>query len=173
MLTLVRHCDDLVIYANDRTRLQHAWKRVEERCGALRLRQHGRKCRLRRTTEAVSFVGFVLARVECGLLVRLVADTVRWFRGRMGRDWALFRAGLLGAGELVARVRAWLAHAGHGRAAGLCRGAVALGSSNGFRNPAARAAAPQTGAAKRAGRPVERSSHMQDEPRTHRCVHAA
>ncbi len=43
--TFVRYSDDLVVYANDRGRLEEAWRRIEARAAELRLRLHPRSTR--------------------------------------------------------------------------------------------------------------------------------
>jgi hypothetical protein len=119
--TFVRYCDDILVYAHERRQLEEAWRRIEERCWALRLRLHPRKCRLHRTTEPVCFLGFVLRRVGDGVRVRLKTENVRRFRARMRVTRALLEAGAIEIDEVTSRVRAWLAHARHGHTRELCR----------------------------------------------------
>ncbi len=114
--TFVRYCDDILVYADDRVRLERAWARIEERCASLRLRLHPRKCRLHRTTEPVAFLGFVLQRVDASVRVSLRAENVRSFRRRAG---GLLQTRPLDASLVVACVRSWLAHARHGHTASL------------------------------------------------------
>jgi hypothetical protein len=118
--TFVRYCDDILVYAGERERLEEVLRRIDQRCSELRLRLHPRKCRLHRTTEPVAFLGFVLHRVGGGVRVRLRGENVRRFRARMGLTRALFEAGALDIEEVTARVRAWLAHARHGHTRELC-----------------------------------------------------
>ncbi|MFW5741159.1 MAG: reverse transcriptase domain-containing protein [Myxococcota bacterium] len=124
--TFVRYCDDILVYSHDRDRLEDAWDHIRERCDALRLRLHARKCRLHRTTEAVAFLGFVLRRRERGVVVRLRSENVRRFRSRTRRALALLDDGQLEADEVVARIRAWLAHARHGHTSRLRRSVLAF-----------------------------------------------
>ncbi len=119
--TFVRYCDDLLVYAADRERLQDAWERVESRCSELRLRLHPRKCRLHRTTEPVAFLGFVLQRRETAVRVQLKTQNVRRFRSRMRLALREVAAGREETHRVVAAVRAWLAHARHGHTGRLCR----------------------------------------------------
>jgi hypothetical protein len=119
--TFVRYCDDVLVYCHDRGRLEDAWRRIEQRCCELRLRLHPRKCRLHRTSEPLAFLGFVLQRVDGRARVRLRSENVRRFRRRMRCAQELYKAGLLEAEDVMARVRAWLAHARHGQTRSLCR----------------------------------------------------
>jgi hypothetical protein len=119
--TFVRYCDDILVYAGERERLEVVWRRIEQRCSELRLRLHPRKCRLHRTTEPVTFLGFVLQRVGSGVRVRLRSENVRRFRARMAWSRALFEAGAFEIEEVTSRVKAWLAHARHGHTRALCR----------------------------------------------------
>ncbi len=118
--TFVRYCDDILIYAQSRTELEAAWRAIEQRCHQLRLRLHPSKCRLHRTSEPVSFLGFVIERRGGGVRVRLRSENVRRFRARMKVTRALWRAGALETEEATARIRAWLAHAAHGHTRRLC-----------------------------------------------------
>jgi RNA-directed DNA polymerase len=118
--TFVRYCDDVLVFDNDEGRLRHALSAVEERVHALRLRLHPDKTRLHRTTDPVSFLGFVLRRVDNGVSVHLRAENLRRFRARIADTQALYATGAIGANEALAQVRAWLAHAGHGHTRVLC-----------------------------------------------------
>jgi len=119
--TFVRYCDDVLVYAHDRDRLRAAWDAVVERCTRLRLRPHPTKCRLHRSTEPVSFLGFVLQRRADAVVVRLRADNVRRFRRRVRNLRTLLAAGAMEPEDACSRVRAWLAHAQHGHTRELCR----------------------------------------------------
>ncbi len=115
----VRYCDDLVIFAHDRNRLQHAWEAIHQRCDSLRLRLHPTKCRLHRTTEPVAFLGFVLEHRWDTTRIRLQAANPRRFRRRMTESNALLRAGAITIQEHRSRLLAWQAHAAHGNNRGL------------------------------------------------------
>jgi hypothetical protein len=118
--TFVRYCDDLLVFDDDAGRLRDALSTVEDRAHRLRLRLHPVKTRLHRTTDPVAFLGFVLRRVGDGVHVRLQSENVRRFRRRMATTRALLDAGAVEPGDVVARVRAWLAHARHGHTRTLC-----------------------------------------------------
>jgi hypothetical protein len=118
--TFVRYCDDILVFDDDPGRLRDALSAIEQRAHALRLRLHPVKTRLHRTSDPVAFLGFVLRRVESGVQVRLRTENVRRFRRRMALTRVLFEAGALGPAEVVAQVRAWLAHARHGHTRTLC-----------------------------------------------------
>ncbi len=118
--TFVRYCDDILVFDDDPGRLRDALVAIEQRACALRLRLHPIKTRLHRTADPVAFLGFVLRRDGDGVQVRLRTENVRRFRERMKLTRVLFEAGALGPPEVVAQVRAWLAHARHGHTRALC-----------------------------------------------------
>ncbi|MEO7035205.1 MAG: reverse transcriptase/maturase family protein [Polyangiaceae bacterium] len=117
--TFVRYCDDILIYARDRSSLERALEKVEASSTALRLRLHATKCRLHRTTEPVAFLGFVLSRVDEAVRIRLRSDNIRRCRARLTQSHAQLAAGKLDVSTLMARVRSWLAHAKHGHTRGV------------------------------------------------------
>jgi hypothetical protein len=118
--TFVRYCDDILVFDDDPGRLRDALLRIEEQAHALRLRLNPVKTRLHRTADPVAFLGFVLKRTGDGVRVRLRSENVRRFRRRMAITRALFEAGAIDPSEVVAQVRAWLAHARHGHTRTLC-----------------------------------------------------
>jgi hypothetical protein len=118
--TFVRYCDDILAFDDDPRRLREALIAIDEQAQALRLRLHPVKTRLHRTADPVAFLGFVLRRIDGGVQVRLRTENVRRFRQRMARTRALFEAGAVEPSEVVAQVRAWLAHARHGHTRTLC-----------------------------------------------------
>jgi hypothetical protein len=118
--TFVRYCDDILVFDNDAERLKAALCAIQQRVHGLRLRLHPEKTRLHRTSDPVSFLGFVLRRVSDGVRVHLRSENTRRFCARMAETQALYDAGAIGAHEVVARVRAWLAHARHGHTQVLC-----------------------------------------------------
>lgn len=118
--TFVRYCDDVLVFDDDAERLRHALAVVEQRAHAMRLRLHPRKTRLHRTSDPVAFLGFVLRGVGDGVRVHLRSENPRRFRARMAEARALYAAGALEPEEVMARVRAWLAHARHGHTRALC-----------------------------------------------------
>jgi hypothetical protein len=119
--TFVRYCDDLLVFDDDPGRLRAALAAVEERAHRLRLRLHPVKTRLHRTADPVAFLGFVLRRVDDRVHVKLRSENIRRFRQRMALTRALYQAGALEPAEVLARVRAWLAHARHAHARALCQ----------------------------------------------------
>ena len=65
---------------------------------------------------------FVLRqRPDAGVSVRLQSDNIQRFRARMQETLTLYDAGAIEAGDVVCRVRAWLAHAQHGDTRALCK----------------------------------------------------
>lgn len=112
--TFVRYCDDLLVFHDDPGVLSAAQHALTHRATELRLRLHPDKTRLHRTTESVSFLGFVLRRVGSGVQVRLRHDNVLRMRRRVQVLKALFSVGAIEPDEVTARLSAWLAHASHG-----------------------------------------------------------
>lgn len=111
----VRYCDDLLVMGDDPERLREALAAARERLYALRLRLHPDKSRLHRTSDPVTFVGFVLRRrSDGGVAVRLRQDNVRRMRQRIRAMQAEYRCGGLLPAEVTARLQCWLAHARHG-----------------------------------------------------------
>jgi hypothetical protein len=112
--TFVRYSDDLLVFDDDPGRLREALARIDDRLESLRLRLHPQKTRLHRTTEPVSFLGFVLQRHGDAVQIRLRHDNVVRMRQRMARTQTLFAAGALEPRDVMSQLRAWLAHARHG-----------------------------------------------------------
>ncbi|MBK8261125.1 MAG: RNA-dependent DNA polymerase [Nannocystis sp.] len=110
----VRYCDDILVFDDDPGRLREAMARLHGRAAELRLRLHPDKTRLHRTSDPVSFIGFVLRRRGDAVNIRLRHDNVRRMRRRVGVLKAEFAAGGLPVAEVTQRLRAWLAHAAHG-----------------------------------------------------------
>lgn len=119
--TFVRYCDDLLVFDDDAGRLREALARIEERATLLRLKLHPAKTRLHRTTDPVPFLGFVLRRTPGGVQLRLEHENVVRMRARLAEVRALYSAGALPLGDVVSRLRAWLAHAAHGHTRALVR----------------------------------------------------
>lgn len=123
--TFVRYGDDMLIFHRDEGRLREALFALRERACALRLRLHPDKTRLFRTTDPVSFLGFVLRRRGAGVQIRLRHDNVVRMRRRVRWLRALFAAGALDLDDITVRVRAWLAHAHHGHTRALLEAELA------------------------------------------------
>ena len=119
--TFVRYCDDILVFGDDPGVLRDALDRLDRRAQELRLRLHPVKTRLHRTSDPVSFLGFVLRRCGDGVKVRLRHDNIVRMRQRMEGVRALYAAGALDLEDVRSRVMAWLAHAEHGQTQGLLR----------------------------------------------------
>lgn len=117
--TFVRYCDDVLVFDDDRERLADAFEVVRTRAASLRLKLHPVKSRLHRTSDPVTFLGFVLRRTPTGVSVRIEHHNVIRFRRRMAWTQQLFAAGALSFDEVRSRVQAWRAHAQHGHVAAL------------------------------------------------------
>ncbi len=110
----VRYCDDILVFGDDPGRLRDALACIEARATALRLRLHPTKTRLHRTTDPVTFLGFVLRRRGDGVEIRLRRENVARMRGRISLLRGLYACGAVEIEEVAARLHAWLAHAKHG-----------------------------------------------------------
>lgn len=113
-LPFVRYCDDLLIYADDEAPLRAALAALHRGAQALRLRLHPQKSRLHRTSDPVSFLGFVLRRRGRGVRVRLRHENVVRMRRRVRLLQRRFACGALQPEEVTQHLMAWLAHARHG-----------------------------------------------------------
>jgi hypothetical protein len=119
--TFIRYCDDLLIFDRDAGKLREALATFGEHATAMRLRLHPTKTRLHRTTDPVPCLGFVLRRHGDRVQVRLKHDNLERMRQRIDLQMALFQAGAIEQEEVLASLRAWLAHARHGHTQGLIR----------------------------------------------------
>ncbi len=108
----LRYLDDFVLFAGERAVLR-AWGRaLKDELGALRLRMHPDKYRLRPTRLGVDFVGFVAFRDG---RIRLRHSSVRRFERRYRRQRFRVERGLGDAADLSASVQSWVAHARHAK----------------------------------------------------------
>jgi hypothetical protein len=108
--TYVRYVDDFLLFGDDQRELREMRASLEEFLQAQRLRIHGRKSRVYRTRDGVTFLGWRVFPDR----VRLVrTNVVRW-RRRMKLMADAYRRGEMRLEDVTARVRAWIAHALHG-----------------------------------------------------------
>jgi retron-type reverse transcriptase len=108
----VRYCDDFCCFGPDKEELWEAREAVRQKLHGLRLRIHERKSVVRRTSEAVRFLGFEL---RSDGRTRVAGAGLRRFRRRLRRQRAAVAAGRLSPERLAAGVAGYLAHVGYAR----------------------------------------------------------
>jgi len=111
----LRYVDDLCLFGADKGALRELRAEVEEAMLGLRLRLNVGKSRVRRVREGVTFLGFVVTEHD----LRLAPTAVRRSRRRIRALRHRYAGGSLGWPAVVASMRAWEAHAAHGRTRGL------------------------------------------------------
>ncbi len=110
----VRYVDDLLLFADDKPTLW-AWRAaLVERLGRLRLRIHA-GAHPRPVAEGFPFLGFTVF----PLRRRLKRRKAVFFRRRLRRLIAAYRAGVTPMDRVNASVRGWVEHARHGNTVGL------------------------------------------------------
>lgn len=102
----VRYADDLVLFADDKSRLWEAHGLLQERFATLRLRLHEHKTQLRPGTTSLKFLGFVLRRTDR----RLQQTGIRRFNLRLRWLRREFREGRIDFPEIQQSLQAWQAH---------------------------------------------------------------
>jgi retron-type reverse transcriptase len=117
----LRYVDDLACFDRDRERLRELRGEIAECLLGLRLRLNEGKSRLRRVSEGVGFLGFVVTPDR----VRLGPKAVRRGRRRMRALRAAWREGSLDAAGVRRHLVPWAAHLAQGTTRGLLRSALA------------------------------------------------
>lgn len=115
----VRYVDDFALFHDDPAVLADWRTRIKRFLEGRRLKLHPRKTVIQPTAERAAFLGYVLApfggmrrRRPVGLGRRsLPDDNVGRFRGRLRGLRDRWRAHAVGKGDVLPRVRAWIAHA--------------------------------------------------------------
>ena len=106
----LRYVDDFALFGDDAAELDLWRARAASFLAGRRLSLHPEKTHVARTSEAASFLGFVLRpRVRR----RLPEENVRRFRNRLRSLRDRWRAGSVARSEVDQRVGAWVAHAAH------------------------------------------------------------
>lgn len=106
----LRYMDDFVVFGSDKGRLRAARGAIREHLLSLRLRLNEGKSRLRRVSEGIEFLGFVVRPDR----LRLNARGVRRQRTRMRALASAYAAGTATWADVGASLQAWNAHAAHG-----------------------------------------------------------
>ena len=106
----IRYVDDFVVFGKDSEALYRVRERMSEYLAGLRLRLHPRKCRVYRTTDGVTFLGF---RIFPGYRLLDKGNALR-MRRKVKRMHVLYAWGEVGFGYIHPRIQSWVAHASHG-----------------------------------------------------------
>ena len=115
-----RYMDDLVVFDDDRERLEAVWRACDARLAKLRLRLHPTKCALTATRDGFGFLGFHLRRTKTGVSVRIADESVERFRARMGELVARYAVGTVEFDTVKSHIAAWRGHAMQGHTRALC-----------------------------------------------------
>ncbi|MBY0398928.1 reverse transcriptase/maturase family protein [Myxococcota bacterium] len=107
----LRYVDDFCVFGDDKSALRNMRESIRGFLGdRLRLKLNERKSRLRRISEGVEFLGFVVSSEQ----IRLNQTAIRRHRRRMRRHRTWVEAGRLTQAEAARSLEAWAAHAAHG-----------------------------------------------------------
>lgn len=113
----VRYVDDFLLFADEKARLHEAKAAIEDRCAALRVRLHPRKCFVAPVQNGFTFLGYRLFPTHR----RLDAQNVRRFTKRLRGYVTAVEAGAIPVARAQDGVRSWVAHARHADTAVLRR----------------------------------------------------
>ena len=113
----VRYLDDFVLFAHEKTYLWHCRREILKFLRAERLSIHEERCRVRRTKEGLTFLGFRI----WPAYRRLARANVRAMHSRLKRLTNAFAREEVSLKEVRPRVQAWLAHAAHGDTRGIVK----------------------------------------------------
>ncbi len=106
----LRYVDDFLLFAADKSTL-HQWRaEIIAYLASLRLTMHANRAQPRPVGEGIPFLGFVVYPDRRRLKGRKVVA----YRRRLTRLWRAYQQGEVEAGQVVASLRGWLAHARHG-----------------------------------------------------------
>ena len=106
----LRYVDDFLLFAADKSTL-HQWRaEIIAYLASLRLTMHADRAQPRPVGEGIPFLGFVVYPDRRRLKGRKVVA----YRRRLTRLWRAYQQGEVEAGQVVASLRGWLAHARHG-----------------------------------------------------------
>jgi retron-type reverse transcriptase len=113
----LRFVDDFALFAHDTATLRRWRTEVFSCLGGLHLRPNTRTFEISPTADGANWLGFFVTPDDC----RIARSRRVSFRRRLWRRWRDRVRGRISAAELTASVRSWVAHAAHGRTAGLRR----------------------------------------------------
>ncbi|MCK6628940.1 MAG: reverse transcriptase/maturase family protein [Anaerolineae bacterium] len=106
----LRYVDDFLLFANDKLTLQRWRAAVIDYLAGLRLTLHQDRAQPRPVGEGLPFLGFVVYPAYRRVKGRKVVA----YRRRLKQVWQAYQQAEIGQAEVVASLRGWLAHIGHG-----------------------------------------------------------
>ncbi len=106
----LRYVDDFLLFADDIATLHHWRAAIIDFLATLRLTLHEGRAQPRPVTEGIPFLGFVVYPDHR----RLKRSRKLAYQRRLRGLWALYRAGRVTGGEVVASLKGWLAHVSYG-----------------------------------------------------------
>lgn len=103
----IRYMDDLIIFDNDKSRL-NKWKElIREYLRSLKLKLHENKCQVFPTRKGVDFLGYKIYPTH-----RLVIkDNIRRLRKRLKKYFMLFLEGGITGDKIICSMQSWLGYA--------------------------------------------------------------
>ena len=128
----LRYVDDFVLLARRKAILRRWRDKLRERLAGLSLRPNERTFEIVRTSEGINWLGFFVTPDDC----RLRRERRVAFRRRLRLLWERTQKGRADVSDLGVSIRAWVAHASHGRSRGLRRHLL-------FRSPPWRGGVPR------------------------------
>jgi retron-type reverse transcriptase len=105
----VRYVDDVLLFDQDKRRLQDVRSALGEVLAQLRLRLQPRKCFVAPVTSGFTFLGYRIFPTHR----RLEADNVRRFKRRLRQYHQAVAAGCMSESQRRDCIRSWIAHARH------------------------------------------------------------
>ncbi len=106
----IRYVDDFVILGNDSKSLHDVRDLIGNYLADIRLRLHPRKCRVYRTADGVTFLGFRIfpnhRLLDKGNALRMRRKIRQWQK--------LYGQGRIDLEYIHPRMQSWIAHASHG-----------------------------------------------------------
>jgi hypothetical protein len=113
----LRYCDDLLLFADDKSTLQHWRAAISEQLAALRLTMHAERAQPAPVRGGFPFVGWTITPARRRLRRRNVIRFFRRYRARLNA----YAAGDITFAQLDATVQGWIGQVQHGSTTGLRR----------------------------------------------------
>jgi len=113
----VRYCDDVLVFDDDRDRLQETRRRMEAFLRSLRLELHPHKTFVQPTRVGIAFLGYRLTRAG----VRVLPASIARANARLRSQRRALATGRAARGDVRASIAAWSAHLAHANAAAVRR----------------------------------------------------
>lgn len=105
----IRYCDDFVLFGNSKSRLNHLKSEITAYLETLRLRLHGNKSRIYRTSDGVDFLGYRIFPDH----MRVRKSIVKRYRKRLRKMVSGYREGKIDLAGINRSIQSWIGHVGH------------------------------------------------------------